>query len=64
MKKDYKYLKIWLLKEGKTIKDFAKYLEISRTHLSAIINGRVFPSKQLDFVIDHSYKHILEKGWE
>jgi transcriptional regulator with XRE-family HTH domain len=63
MKKSYNYLKIWLLAQEKTVKEFAEYTDISRTHLSAIINGRMKPSKHLDFIIWHSYEKIKNEGW-
>ena len=63
MEKDYKFLKIWLLTQDKTIKEFADYLKVSRTHLSAVINERVKPGKTLDFLIWQTVDLINKAGW-
>lgn len=40
-------LKLYLVKNKLTVNEFSETLNYSRTHLSAIINGRLSPSKKL-----------------
>lgn len=45
-------LKLYLVKNRLTINEFSEMLNYSRTHLSAIINGRLSPSKKLAKMIE------------
>ena len=41
------WLDEWLFKEGETVTNFAKKLQVSRTHLTSIIVGRKGASPEL-----------------
>lgn len=38
---------VWIYKNKKTMTDFAKELNISKGHLSLLMNGKIIPRKNL-----------------